>query len=451
MLILACCQPLGRTEWLPVDRMTKDHILTIRVALVLFQLLLVLSCSTHKTNKSSDSGYYETLRTKIINGADLTSTLEIDSGQYTLLMYEHFSDVKYRNHSFHGKNIYFKVDSLGVFGKQEYFEVPSKEIDVRAFFSNYRCFVCKVDSIFGSLYRLRITRDSITFGIDLKYAGSNQLLRDTITFSLDKDFFKTFFIDYKGEYDNLRIALKEPLKVRKMELFGYMLSYGLDSLPESFGEMENIEELDLSNLDLKDLPKSFTNLHKLKVLDLSYNDFESFPIQVFELKNLEVLNLKLSHLDSIPPGIGQLTKLRILILDDNKFSDFPFAVTELNNLEELSITSSNISFIPKEIRNLKKLKRLDLSSFWSYKDKNQISDVSNLMSLINLESLDLDWNKIERLPNELCSLKKVRKLSLLSNPIKEIPESIRTCSQIDTLLIDNEEIDKSSLKKKKKK
>ncbi len=420
--------------------MKINHILTIRTALVLVQIFLVFSCSTHKTIKSSDSGYYENLRTKIITGADLLSSLEIDSGQYTLLMYEHFSNVKYRTHSFHGKNIYFKVDSLGVFSEQNHFEIPSEQIDVKAFFSNYRCFVCKVDSIFGSLQKLQMTDDSITLAIDLKYSGSNQLLSDTITFSLDKDFFETFFIDYNGEYDNLRIALKEPLKVKKLELFGYMLTYGLDSLPESFGEMKNLEELDLSNLSLKKLPRSFSNLKNLKTLNLGYNDFESFPIQLFELENLEVLNLKLSQLDSIPPGIGRLANLRTLILDDNKFNDFPFAVAELNNLEELSITSSNISTVPNEILNLKKLRRLDLSSFWSYKDKNQISDISNLTGLTDLESLDLDWNKIERLPENLCDLKHLKKLSLLSNPIKGIPENIQSC-QIDTLLIDSEEAD----------
>ncbi len=411
-----------------------------KAVVALSYLYLAFACSSHRVTKSNDSGHIENLRTKIINAADLTNTLEIDSGQYTLLMYEHFTDVRYRNHSFHGKNIYFKVDSLGVFSTRDYFEIPSKQIDVNAFFSNYRCFVCKVDSIFGNLQKVRLTNDSITLAIDLKYTGSNQLLKDTITFSLDKNFFTTFFIDYKGEYDNLRIALKEPLKVKKLELFGYMLSYGLDSLPESFGEMNNLEQLDLSSLGLKKLPKSFSNLTNLKILDLSYNDFEAFPAQIFELKNLGVLNLKLSRLDSVPSGIGQLTNLKELILDDNRFNNFPHAVTELSNLEILSITSSNISSIPAEIANLKKLKRLDLSSFWSYKDKNQISDISNLTSLTSLESLDLDWNKIERLPDNFCELKKLKKLSLLSNPIKEFSENFNNCNQIDTLIVDRESI-----------
>ncbi len=424
------------------------------VGIILFNLILICGCSTNKKVVRLKAGYYETLKTTIIEKADLTNTLEIDSGDFTLLMYEYFSDVRFTNHSFHGKNIFLKVDSLEVFNTGTYFEIPSKEIEVKAFFSNYRCFVCKVDSIYGSIQKLSLNSDSVTLALDLKYVNkseSKQLLKDTITFSINRNLFDAFFVDHRGIYDNLRIALKEPLKVKKLELFSHKLTYGLDSLPDSFGEMRNLEELDLSNLSLHKLPQSFGNLTNLKTLDLSYNDFDEFPTQILALNNLEVLNLKLSHLDSIPPEIRQLKNLRIMILDDNRFSDFPIAITELNNLESLSITSSNISTIPSEIGNLKKLKELDLSSFWSYKRKNQVTDISNLIKLRTLEILNLDWNRIERLPENFCELKNLRKLSLLSNPIKVLPADIHSCDGLDSLIIDFENIDqnKESFRTKK--
>src|SRR5882672_8337329 len=305
------------------------------VGIILVNLLLACGCSTNRVTKQKDTGYYENLKATIVEKADLTNTLEIDSGNFTLLMYEQFSDIRYRTHSFHGKNIFLKVKSLDVFHGSDYFDIPSRAKDVKAYFSNYRCFVCKVDSIYGSIRKLNLKNDYITLALDLKYSrGSEtkQLLVDTVTFSLNRDFFNAFFKDYNGVYDNLRIAMKEPLKVRKLELFGYALTYGLDSLSESFGDMKNLEELDLSNLSLTKLPESFSNLTNLKTLDLSYNEFDEFPKQILALNNLEFLNLKLSHLDSIPPGIRHLKKLRTLILDDNRFRDFPVAVTELGNL-----------------------------------------------------------------------------------------------------------------------
>ena len=200
------------------------------VGIILLNLILICGCSTNRKVVRLKAGYYETLKTTIIEKADLTNTLEIYSGDFTLLMYEYFSDVRFTNHSFHGKNIFLKVDSLEVFKTGIYFEIPYKQIEVKAFFSNYRCFVCKLDSIYGSIQKLSLNSDSITLALDLEYINeseSKQLLRDTITFSINRNFFDTFFVDYHGIYDNLRIALKEPLKVRKLELFGHKLTYGV--------------------------------------------------------------------------------------------------------------------------------------------------------------------------------------------------------------------------------
>lgn len=346
---------------------------------------------------------------------------------------------------------------MNVFQTSDYFEIPSQAIEVKAYLSNsgyIGCSICKVDSIYGTIRKLSLNADSITLALDLKYpkgSEKKQLLADTVTFSLNRNFFDDFFEDYNGVYDNLRIALKEPLKVKKLDLFSYARNYGLDSLPESFGEMKNLEDLDLSLLGLTKLPQSFSNLTNLKTLDLRHSKFDEFSKQILELSNLEFLNLKLSYLDSIPPEIRRLKKLKTLILDDNRFRDFPVAVTELSNLESLSITSSNISTIPREIDNLKKLKVLDLSSFWSYKRKNQITDISNLIKLSSLESLDLDWNRIERLPNNICELKNLKKLSLQSNPITVSAADVRACDQLDTLMIDFKSIeqDKKSFRTKK--
>ena len=200
-----------------------------QTALALCHLTLCLTllpgCSATKP-QPVDTSRYENLTTRIIDNADVLSTLEIDSGHYTLLTYEHFSNRRFVNHAFHGTNTYFKVDSLGVLGTRDHFEIPSDLIEVHAFRSNYRCFICKIDSIYGSLKTLHLSSDSITLAIDLKCAGQGQLLRDTIGFARDHDFFKTVFIDHQGEFDNLRLALKEPLNVRKLELFNHKLNMG---------------------------------------------------------------------------------------------------------------------------------------------------------------------------------------------------------------------------------
>lgn len=49
-------------------------------------VFLFSACSSNKTGRGVDTGYYQNLTTKIITGADVLNTLEIDSGKYTLLM-----------------------------------------------------------------------------------------------------------------------------------------------------------------------------------------------------------------------------------------------------------------------------------------------------------------------------------------------------------------------------
>jgi len=65
----------------------------------------------------------------------------------------------------------------------------------------------------------------------------------------------------------------------------------LKSLPESFGELKDLRELDLSNNQLTSLPDSFVNLTSITKLDLSNNQFEEIPTQLWALKELTELNL----------------------------------------------------------------------------------------------------------------------------------------------------------------
>ncbi len=404
-------------------------------AAVLTGLLFVYGCG-HFITRTTAKRNNTNVSASIIANATVVPTLEIDTGNSFLFVYDSFTGFHGRPHSFSGKKIFLQVDSLGVFKKGKSFRIPTTQFSVYSYSSYYRCFVCPIDSIRGTITVVDTSSNAITLALDLTSKKGLPLLTDKVTFIHNKDFFKTFFEEYNGDYDNLRIALKEPLKVKKLKLFHYKHTYGLDSLPESIGEMQNLEELDLSLLDLKKLPDSFKYLTKLKKLNLGYNDFEAFPSQIFALENLEELNLELSLIKHIPDDIRKLTKLKVLILDDNYFEGFPVAVTHLANLEELSITSSNISFLPDEIANLQGLKRVNLSSFWSYKHKNTISDISNLAKLPNLQSLDLEWNKVAQVPEEFCELKNLQKLNLLNNPLIAFPETLNSCNPIDTLLLD---------------
>lgn len=215
--------------------------------------------------------------------------------------------------------------------------------------------------------------------------GENDTLAwNNYLFKYDTNNFEDNKVEYNGEYDNLRIALKEPLKVKKLDLsyqgvWKYQKNLsGKQELPSEIGKFKNLEDLNLELQGLRTLPSEFSLLTNLKNLDISYNDFDSFPVQVLSCKNLDSLNLQVSYISEIPNEISKLKNLRKLILDDISLDGFPQAVTNLTELRELSITNGNVKVIPQDIGKLTKLEKLDLGNFWNYDRKNVCDSLSNI-------------------------------------------------------------------------
>jgi len=64
------------------------------------------------------------------------------------------------------------------------------------------------------------------------------------------------------------------------------------NIPESFGNLQNLSVLDLSDNQLICLPKSFCNLQNLSELDLSNNQLSSIPKSFGNLQNFSFLKFR---------------------------------------------------------------------------------------------------------------------------------------------------------------
>ena len=91
----------------------------------------------------------------------------------------------------------------------------------------------------------------------------------------------------------------------------------LVSLPESFGQLENLVRLNLERNRLNVLPESFLLLKSLKVLKLNKNNFKLVHKFIGRIKFLEHLDLSNNVLGILPPTLPLLKSLSYLDISGN--------------------------------------------------------------------------------------------------------------------------------------
>jgi Leucine-rich repeat (LRR) protein len=103
---------------------------------------------------------------------------------------------------------------------------------------------------------------------------------------------------------------------------------------------------------------------KLKVLSFRDNVIESVPESIGELKNLEFLDLRDNLLSNLPNSICRLSKLKYLDLKANELKSIPVCLESLQDLTDLNVSmneEAKISSLIPVFQKMKGLKYLDIS------------------------------------------------------------------------------------------
>jgi Leucine-rich repeat (LRR) protein/GTPase SAR1 family protein len=178
----------------------------------------------------------------------------------------------------------------------------------------------------------------------------------------------------------------------------------LTTLPDSLGQLTQLTELDLSNNQLTALPDSLgrlSSLTQLTSLDLSHNQLTALPDSLGRLSSLtQLTSLNLSHnqLTALPDSLGHLTQLTSLVLSHNQLTALPDSLGHLTQLTSLDLSNNQLTTLPDSLGHLTQLTELDLSS-------NQLTTLPEaLRQLTRLQTLDLSRNQQLRLPKWLGKL-----------------------------------------------
>jgi len=167
---------------------------------------------------------------------------------------------------------------------------------------------------------------------------------------------------------------------------------------QDLGQLINLEDLNLSSVDLTIFP-NIQNLVHLKKLRLYNNKFQTLPDYIGNLENLTSLEISWQ-------------KNLILI---------PYSIGKLKNLESLDIDlNENLRTIPDSICNLKKLTRLFL------KGNGLTSLPQDIGLLTNLSFLSVENNQLTTLPDSIGNLKEVadsKEYEYYNEPIFDVSEN----------------------------
>ena len=215
------------------------------------------------------------------------------------------------------------------------------------------------------------------------------------------------------------------------------------SMPESIGNLVNLEYLYLSNNQLSgSIPDSIGNLLNLRSLNLSENQLSGSILEnIGNLENLRTLYLSSNQFSgSIPESIGNLENLVNLHINDNQFSgSIPKSIGQLTNMTNIRMENNQLTgSIPESIGNLVKLKYLYLFS-------NQLtgSIPESIGNLVNLENLSLMSNQLTGpIPESIGNLINLKFLSLPYNKLTgTIPDTVVNLTNMGTFYIQYNQMD----------
>mmetsp|Transcript_5191 Transcript_5191/g.10127 ORF Transcript_5191/g.10127 Transcript_5191/m.10127 type:complete len:412 (-) Transcript_5191:199-1434(-) len=138
------------------------------------------------------------------------------------------------------------------------------------------------------------------------------------------------------------------------------------------------------------------------------------------------LDLSWRWLDVTPQGIEH-EEVKTIDLRGNEMEVLDLKFERLPSLQELNLNDNDLTGLPEDIKKLRALKKLSLV-------RNRIRSLPQLKHLTSLTVLNLFQNQIQELP-DLAKADKLEKLILTRNRFAHVPESLNQLRALKTLKI----------------
>jgi Leucine-rich repeat (LRR) protein len=205
----------------------------------------------------------------------------------------------------------------------------------------------------------------------------------------------------------------------------------LKFLPDSIGNLINLEELYIFNNLITKLPDSIGFLKSLKILYTNDNRLEALPESIGKLSKLESLMIFSNRLTILPDSFGSLSALKKLDAMYNELERLPESFGNLVNLCYIDLDENRLQYLPETIGNLVNLTEL-------YLNQNQLYKLPSTMGgMKSLEWLGLECNNLSCLPESFSNLHLLSHGSVSGNPIDKLPQVLRDLPNLRSFWYDD--------------
>ncbi|KAI1105509.1 PP2C-domain-containing protein [Jackrogersella minutella] len=232
------------------------------------------------------------------------------------------------------------------------------------------------------------------------------------------------------------ITIPITLYSKTSDIISLNLSRNLSlDLPRDFVQAcSQLRDIKFSNNEARKLPISIGRAGKLTYLDVSNNRLEELDhAELGRLTGLLKLTLANNRLNHLPEEFGQFKALRSLNLSSNFLDKFPVFLCDLESLVDIDVSFNSIACLPDEIGRLRNLEKFVMTN-----NRLAGSLPSTLRDLINLRELDIKFNTL----TAIDIVSELPKLEILSADHNMISQFVGSFERVRSLKLNSNPITK---------
>ncbi|KAI1824486.1 protein phosphatase 2C [Xylaria intraflava] len=232
------------------------------------------------------------------------------------------------------------------------------------------------------------------------------------------------------------ITIPITLYSKTAEIISLNLSRNLSlDLPRDFIQScPSLRDIKYTNNEARKLPISISRATRLTLLDVSNNRLEELEhAELARLTGILRLTLANNRLSGLPKDFSAFRSLRVVNLSSNFIDKFPITLCALDCLIYLDVSFNSIGYLPEEIGNLRSLEKFVITN-----NRLTGSLPSTFGRLANLRELDLKFNTL----TSIDVISELPKLEVLSADHNHISQFVGSFERVRSLKLNANPITK---------